>query len=301
MSETQNSNANQPLTIFVWPSEWGLASLDAECLTALALLKFTGIEHVVKHVDNSFQLFKNTYPQIKHGDVTLTGLDEIINYVKKINNVNADLDDINLSDMLALLSLFQKKLIPAFLDLLWIDKENTFNVFRSAYGKHLRFPLSVVKLKFLSKDAENKLTSNYKQDYVKYDNLKTQILLDAKECLNIMSSKLDQGTFMFENRPSLIDTFIYGYLSIIYKASFVSSPLKSHLMACTNLCSYLNRIAVAYFPAAQEEIKEDCENESRENLNLTIREKPDLATCLHIFTQMVSLTVFFIVISRACK
>jgi len=184
---------------------------------------------------------------------------------------------------------------------LWIDKENTFNVFRSAYGKHLRFPLSVVKLKFLSKDAENKLTSNYKQDYVKYDNLKTQILLDAKECLNIMSSKLDQGTFMFENRPSLIDTFIYGYLSIIYKASFVSSPLKSHLMACTNLCSYLNRIAVAYFPAAQEEIKEDCENESRENLNLTIREKPDLATCLHIFTQMVSLTVFFIVISRACK
>ena len=37
MSETQISNTSQPLTIYVWPSEWGLASLDAECLTALVI------------------------------------------------------------------------------------------------------------------------------------------------------------------------------------------------------------------------------------------------------------------------
>ena len=47
---------------------------------------------------------------------------------------------------------------------------------------------------------------------------------------------------MFENRPSLIDAYLFGYLSVLYRAPFVASPLKTHFTAFTNLISIVNRI-----------------------------------------------------------
>ena len=47
---------------------------------------------------------------------------------------------------------------------------------------------------------------------------------------------------MFENRPTLIDAYLFGYLSILYRAPFVGSQLKTHFTAFTNLISLVNRI-----------------------------------------------------------
>ncbi len=77
----------------------------------------------------------------------------------------------------------------------------------------------MIKLKLLSRNAENFITCNYKSDFIQYENIKQQVssfsfggcylnlvfiifqlLIDAKECLNVLSSKLDSRTFMFENQ-----------------------------------------------------------------------------------------------------
>jgi hypothetical protein len=42
-------------------------------------------------------------------------------------------------------------------------------------------------------------------------------------------------------RKSLIDAYLFAYLSILYKAPFVGSQLKSHLLICSNLCSLISR------------------------------------------------------------
>ena len=59
-----------------------------------------------------------------------------------------------------------------------MDEENTYNVVRRAYGKHLRFPLSLIKIKKMSTDAENSLDSNFKSVYVKLEDLKPQVKSD---------------------------------------------------------------------------------------------------------------------------
>ena len=53
---------------------------------------------------------------------------------------------------------------------------------------------------------------------------------------------------MFENRPTLIDTYLFGYLSILNKAPFQGSILKSHSIACSNLASLVYRINKDLFP-----------------------------------------------------
>jgi len=60
---------------------------------------------------------------------------------------------------------------------------------------------------------------------------------------------------MFENRATLIDAYLYGYLSILNKAPFVNSALKKHLTACYNLISLITRTEKDLFPLLESKGK----------------------------------------------
>jgi len=165
--------------------------------------------------------------------------------VKK--NLDSELSSSNYADMLAFVALFEEKFIPAFKHLCWLDEENTYTVIRRAYGNYCRFPLSIFKIKSMASYAENSLLSNYKLSHVTYDAIKQQILLEAKECLNALSNKLGENTFLFENKPSQLDAYLFGYLTVLSNAPFASSSLKTHLIGSSNLCSLVRRVQKDYF------------------------------------------------------
>lgn len=52
----------------------------------------------------------------------------------------------------------------------------------------------------MSMRIESLLMSPYKNSHLQLDALKQHILSDGKECLNIISHKLGENTFVFENR-----------------------------------------------------------------------------------------------------
>ena len=98
--------------------------------------------------------------------------------------------------------MFKKKKI-----LCWLDDENTYTVIRRAYGKYLRFPFSLVKLRMMTYSIQNSIMCNYRGSHLKYESLKTQILNDAKECLNKVSNLLGSNVYMFENRQVLLISY----------------------------------------------------------------------------------------------
>lgn len=259
-----NSTINNEIILQIWPSEWNLPSLDPDCLTVLCFLKFSGLTYRIEHVTNPFLLLKNHYPRLIHNKFTYVGINDIIRYIKTIDNKDNNLSNSNYGDMLALVELFKQKFIPAFIDISWIDPENTYKVTRSTYGKHLKFPLSMIKLRIMANEAENFVTCNYRDDFVQYEKIKTQILIDAKECLNILSSKLNSGTFMFENQPTYLDSILFGYLSVLYKAPFIGSSLKNHLISCNNLCLLIKRINIEYFPLGKQDLEKIQQKEAKE-------------------------------------
>ncbi len=93
---------------------------------------------------------------------------------------------------------------------------------------------------------------NQRATNARLDTIKSQILNDAKECLNSMSNLLATNLFMLENRPTLVDAYLFGYLSILSRAPFVSSPLRNQLMICINLGSLTSRILKDFFSAEME-------------------------------------------------
>jgi hypothetical protein len=102
--------------------------------------------------------------------------------------------------MLALLNLFKKKFIPAFNILSWMDEENTYSITRKAYGSHIFFPLSLIKLRSMASRLENSTLKIYKQDLFQFETIKAQVLNDGIECLSSISSILAENAFLFENR-----------------------------------------------------------------------------------------------------
>lgn len=252
----ENSEVNEDLfVLYIWPGDWDLPSLDPECLTALCYLKFTNLKHEIVYEDRSFELFRNEYPQLVYKNETYIGLEKILECLKKARNINFDLNDQNYANMLAQLNYFKEKFIPAFKTLCWLEEENTYTVIRYAYGKHLRFPFSLIKLRRMTQTAHNSILCNYRDSHIKLEQLKQQMINDAKECLNNMSNLLGVNVFTFENQPSLLDAYLFGYLSILNKAPFLSSPLKSQLSICSNLGSLLNRIQKDLFSVETEELE----------------------------------------------
>lgn len=249
------SNEEDLFTLYTWPWEWELASLDPECLTALCFLKFTNLNHKVVYVDSSLELLKNDYPKLLFRNETYTGLDNILECIKKKKNINRELNDENYANMLAQLNYFKEKFLPAFKILCWLDEENTYTVIRRAYGSNMRFPFSLIKLRTMTHSIQNSIMCNYRGTHLKYENLKSQILNDAKECLNQISNLLGFNIYMFENRPTLIDAYLFGYLSILKNAPFVNSPLKSQLTMCSNLGSLISRTQKDVFSIETEKFE----------------------------------------------
>ncbi|RNA11824.1 metaxin-3 isoform X1 [Brachionus plicatilis] len=241
--------------LHVWPGEWELPSLDPECLTVMCYLKYSQIEHTVQVVDKNWDLFKNPLPRLTFKNEVFIGIDEIIDFVKQKKNVDLFLSDKSYPDMVAILCLFKQKFIPAFNSLCWLDNENTFNVIRRAYGKYLWFPFSLIKLRAMADNVKTAIMSNYRSTHVQFESINQHIIYESKECLNIISAKLGQNLFMFENKPSLLDAYLFGYLSILNKAPFANSILKSHLSASSNMCSLIARIQIENFPINKKEIE----------------------------------------------
>ncbi len=171
--------------------------------------------------------------------MTYIGLNDIIDYIKSIvrsffvfcfkkmqvnfifkKNIDCNLSDKNYADMLAFVNLFETMFKPAFVsephwnlrchldgffsaqvNLCWLESNTTNQVIRTAYANKIKFPLNLIRLRQFEMDAERYLKRNYKTAYLpSTDSLKNQALLDGKECLNILSTKLGNNTFMFENQ-----------------------------------------------------------------------------------------------------
>jgi hypothetical protein len=58
-STGSNSTINNELVLHIWPCEWGLPSLDPECLTVLCFLKFSGLSYKIEYVQNPLLLLKS--------------------------------------------------------------------------------------------------------------------------------------------------------------------------------------------------------------------------------------------------
>ena len=145
---------------WVWPSDWGVASIDPHCLQLMTYAKFSGAPISFHESGNPFWTPKSNLPVFRHNDLQLASFGAVVNHLKTMNySADYNLTSKQQSEVMALTKLLEERLYPAILYVFWLDLNNHNQLTRPWFAKKMSFPLyfyypvsSSSNLKFLNQN-----------------------------------------------------------------------------------------------------------------------------------------------------
>lgn len=250
-----------------WSGDWGLPSIDAECLKILAFSKFSGAPLTQKSTNNPFWTPAGDLPVLRHAGVVLTDFNSIARHLRACNySADYNLPPKQVAEASAFIQLMDEKLAPALRYLLWIDPKNQVEMTRPWFGAHLPFPLGLYYPNKFEAAAVNLIESLHGQhgnlDIGPDTVVETAVYKAAQECLTLLSHRLDDNHFMFGKSPSSVDAVMYAYLGPLLKAPMPSNTLQNYLKNCNNLVKFVVRVSQNYFPKVVKAWDESQQNQS---------------------------------------
>ncbi|XP_035999524.1 metaxin-3 isoform X3 [Fundulus heteroclitus] len=234
-----------------WGGDWGLPSVHTDSLVVLAYAKFSGAKLTVSPVDWTWKTLTATVPELVCGDSVVQGPTQILNFLRK-RRLNADyeLTARQGADTMAYIALLEEKLRPALLHTFWVDAENYSNLTRPWFACRSPFPLNFfIPSRLASVALAHILVTKGEGLLHRISEVEGKIYSDAKECLNLLSYRLGTANYFFDNSPTSLDAFVFGFLAPLHKADLASSPLQSHLRQLDNLTRFCDNILAAHFSA----------------------------------------------------
>ncbi|XP_064608299.1 metaxin-1-like [Liolophura sinensis] len=255
--------ADDVIQVDVWKGDWGLPSVDPNCLAVLAYCKFSGVPVKVKKSGNPLWSPTGDFPVLYHREFLETTVPDIFSYLRKQNwGTDFDLTHKQSADVIAFSSMLEEKLLPAVLHSWWMDGKNYVDLTRPWYAKAAPFPLNFYIPGKLQRRAESRIFLAKRTDNLNDADIEGKIYQDAKECLNHLSYKLGDQDFFFGKMPSSLDALVFGYLAPLLKAPFQGSQLQNHLRGCENLTTLCTRVLQRFFPLDPEELEKKRQEEA---------------------------------------
>nr|XP_046155810.1 metaxin-1-like [Oncorhynchus gorbuscha] len=242
--------------LYCWEGDWGLPSVDTECLIVLAYAKFAGAPLKLHKIGNPWRSPTGSLPALKtseNGSLSRPS-DIIIHLRKQKYNADFDLSAKEGADTLAFISLLEEKLMPALVYTRWIDPKNYVEVTRRWHAEHAPFPLNF----FLPGSIQRQQLQRLRlvrgdEELTAGEEVEKELYRDAIECMNLISQRLGSNKFFFGDSPSSLDAFVFGYLVPILKMKLPNGRLQQHLKSLDNLSHFCSNILALYFPSEGRE------------------------------------------------
>jgi len=235
--------------LHVYKGEYGLPSIDFDCLRALCLIRFTRCPVRIDHKGNPFSSGEGKLPYLEIGNKKYVGYKKI----KQILDSEGFSVDSGLkqSEKLSTQAWIEWVFINlhAYYNYFMFGEPNNFEIVHSLYAKRTAFPFSFYYPGTYRKKAYNviQIFGNF-NIYDKVENHQTdEIIIKAKRAVNLLSSKLGKKLWFFGDIFSEVDVIVYSYLSILMQITVKNNPLGNHIKACKNLVNFINRITKDVF------------------------------------------------------
>ncbi|XP_029519152.1 metaxin-1b [Oncorhynchus nerka] len=243
-----------PLELYCWKGDWGLPSVDTDCLTVLAYAKFAGAPLKVHKITNPWRSPTGTLPALKTAEESTRSLSKpsniIIHLRKQKYNADYDLSAKEGADTLAFVSLLEEKLLPALIYTQWVDSKNYVDVTRRWYAENIPFPLNfLLPNRIHNQQLERLRLVRGDPTLEPGEQLEKELYHDALECMTLLSQRLGSHKFFFGDSPSSLDAYVFGHLAPLLKVKLPNGKLQQHLNSLDNLRHYCTNILILYFPS----------------------------------------------------
>ncbi|XP_041980382.1 metaxin-1 isoform X2 [Aricia agestis] len=237
----------------IWRGEWGLASIDLECLKVLTYMKFIGVPVKVREVSNPFFTPKGTLPVVRDGRKVLTNFEEVVDYLKTLHySTDLHLNTKQAAEASAFTQYLKDKLYPAYQYCWWVDEKNYGDLTRPTYAKALQLPFNFYYPSRYQNAAKDMIEALF-GEHADLREIERTAFLEAEKCLKTLSDRLGESEYFFGNRPTSFDAVVFAYLAPLVKAPFPNPTLANHVKAINNLSRFVARISQKNFRNVTDE------------------------------------------------
>ncbi|XP_016360500.1 metaxin-1-like [Sinocyclocheilus anshuiensis] len=233
-----------PLELFCWKGDYGLASVDVDCLTVLAYAKFAGAPLKVHKITNPWRSPTGTLPALKtREEGSISQPSKIIIHLRK-----------QVNDPLSTLRERPVTQTHTQIYTLWIDSKNYVDVTRCWYAENISFPLNFLLPNRMHGQQLEKLRLVRGDPVLEPgEQLEKELYRDAFECMTLLSQRLGSQKFFFGDSPSSLDAYVFAHLAPLLKIKLPNGKLQQHLNSLNNLQQYCTNILALYFPSDARE------------------------------------------------
>ncbi|CAD6184850.1 unnamed protein product [Caenorhabditis auriculariae] len=241
------------MELHVWPSDFGLPSIDVSSLQFLACAKMCASPIQVISSKSPWNSPTGEYPVLfdKTNEKTaaITDFDKYVDVLRR-SGQDVVIDQLLTSQDRAQLdaffhAIFIKNLNPAVLQAFWADDLNYHTVTQHWYSSRLHFPYNLYYLEKRRKLAIRRLEGKST----------TTVLKNAFQALNVLSTKLGDNKFFCGNKPTSLDALVFGYLAPLLRVQLPNDRLYVQLTACPNLVRFVETVSTIYLPLTEEQLK----------------------------------------------
>ncbi|KAL3120653.1 hypothetical protein niasHT_007945 [Heterodera trifolii] len=238
--------------LHVWPGEFGLPSVDIECLQFMAAAKFCAAPIAFHASTQPWKSPKGELPFFNNnGEEQITDFGEFVEFLRNSRQdvvLDNDLVPSQLCEFEAYNCLLKQKLLPALKHLFWVDKYNYGTIVHPLYAQQVTFPYNIYYMERRRRRMDTTVRAIRKNQQ--------QLTLDAIQALNLLSAKLSDNKYFCGDKPCSIDALVFGCLAPLLRTPLPNDRLQLHLSATPNLVRFVDSILSIYLPLPEKVIKE---------------------------------------------
>ncbi|XP_055343837.1 metaxin-1-like isoform X2 [Paramacrobiotus metropolitanus] len=244
----------------VWKGSWDIPSVDPECLRAITFARLSDVP-VSLMVDSApWKTASQTYPilTIPNG-YEYHGAENVVRFLQtegyRCPYEASQMTSYEYADAYALETYLRSALLPLLDYLWWVDDEVFRHVTLPFYQKELSYYGQFVWMHQQRKKVRARLhlTPDALLNPDNVDQIRSQIMKKAKRCLEDLSVKLSDKTFLFGLKPSAVDATAFAYLSVMFYVPWKSKHLNKEFFSdrettdkFRNLKAFVDRVRKRY-------------------------------------------------------
>lgn len=240
-------SASVTARLFTESGGWGLPTIDADGLAAIALLRFADIPFSVSTGASPSMTSTNVLPVVIFENENTSepsvcaGLPSLIALFTAdlaLPDLNHHLTPFMIAESTAFATLVTSRFGPARLYDFFLDDKNYADIYHTLLKKDSAFPLNRLLPFMKRREIRNSLRDQQPQS----------LYFDAGIALAALSTRLgDRNKFFYGDEPSVLDAIVFGYLAPVLYIPLPDTELRGQIAKFGNLVAFVGRVRQLFF------------------------------------------------------